>query len=153
MTIKTIKEKLGADMNSALKARDELAVSTIRMLLSVAHNSEIEKKTDLSDAEFLKILSAERKKHLDSIRQFEQGGRSDLVERERRELALIETYLPKQLEDEELRRLVAGAIAETGASQPADFGRVMKAVMQAVGGQADGNRVSAIVKEQLSSKN
>ena len=148
-----IKKKLGEDLKAAMKGKDALTLATVRMILSAIHNKEIEKHSDLTEAEVQKILTGEKKKRLDSIGQFEQGGRADLAAKEKQELGIIESYLPKELSDEELRVIVAAAIAETGASSPTDFGKVMKVVMAASAGRADGSRAGNVVKEQLNNKN
>ena len=147
-----IKKKLGEDLKAAMKGKDALTLSTVRMILSAIHNKEIEKHSDLTEAEVQKILTGEKKKRLDSIGQFEQGGRADLAAKEKQELGIIESYLPKELSDEELRVIVAAAIAETGASSPTDFGKVMKVVMAASAGRADGSRAGNVVKEKLKNK-
>lgn len=144
-----LKEKLESDLKQSLKAKDLVAVSTLRMLLAALKNKEIEKRGDLDDAEIVKVLAAEKKKHLDSIAQFETGGRADLVAKEKAEALVVERYLPAALPEAELRKLVGEAVSELSATTPKDFGAVMKLVMSRAGASADGSRVSALVKEFL----
>lgn len=136
-------------MKEALKSRDDLRISVVRMLLSDIHNQEIEVKGVLADEQIMKVLSGSAKKHQDSIAQFESGGRTDLVEKEKAELAIITSYLPEPLPDEELKKLVQETIAETKPQGPQDFGKVMQAVMAKAKGRAAGQLVSQIVKEEL----
>lgn len=147
-----LKQKLNDDLKTAMKAKDSTTVSTVRMLLSAIKNKEIEKKGELTDAETVKLLQGDKKKHLDSIAQFTEGGRADLAEKEKAEVAIIEKYLPVQMSEAELQGLVAAAVTESAAGGPADFGTVMKAVMAASGGRADGAKVSALVKKTLTEK-
>ena len=143
-----IKEKLADDLKQAMKDRNEVVVSTLRMVLSAVKNKEIDKHGELNDEEVLKILSGEKKKHLDSIAQFTTGGRDDLVAKEKAETVIIESYLPASMPAAEIQKLVVKAVAEVGA----DFGKIMKAVMSAAGGQADGSVVSQMVKKTLTQK-
>lgn len=141
-----IKEKMNEDLKRALKSRDAVKVSVLRMLLSQIHNKEIEKRQALTDEDTLKVLSSEKKKHQDSISQFEQGGRQDLVSKERLELGMIESYLPEPLGEEELKKIIREVMESESSS---DFGRVMKAVMAKVKGRSDGGLVSRLVKEEI----
>lgn len=144
-----LKEKINEDLKQALKDREKLEISTLRLLLSAIHNQEIEKRAGLSDDEVIKVLAGEKKKHQDSIEQFSTGNRPDLVEKEKAELAIITAYLPAALTEDELSRLIAEAIKESGASRAADFGKVMKLVMASTNGRADGGMVSQMVKAAL----
>lgn len=142
--------RLEGDMKEAMKAREEVRLSTLRMIIAAARNAEIEKKTKaLDDVETVKILQRSLKQHKESIAQFEKGNRPDLVARESAELRILETYMPRQLGEEELTRLVKEALAETGAVSKSDTGKVMKAVMAKAQGQADGKTISAIVSNLL----
>ncbi len=144
-----LREKISADLQAAQKNRDASRVSALRMILAAVHNQEIEKKRAATDEDVLAVLGSERKKHQDSIAQFTEGGRADLVAAEEAELAIIKGYLPAELSAEELRNMVKEAIAATGASAAADFGHVMKAVMARAKGRADGAAISNLVKEML----
>lgn len=138
------------DMKEALKAREETRLSVLRMIISAIRNVEIEKNLkNVDDSEVVKILQKNLKQHRESIAQFEKGNRPDLVAKESAELKFVEAYLPKQLTDEDLTRLVKEVIAETGASSKSDTGKVMKAAMAKAQGQADGKAISAIVAALL----
>jgi uncharacterized protein len=148
--IMTIKEKVDQEMNRAAKAKDKLRLSTLRMLKSGLHNREIDLKRELVEAEFLQLLSSMVKQRKDSIEQFEKGGRTDLVEKERAELKVIEEFLPSQLSEADLDAAIAEAIREVGAAGIRDMGKVMKALMPKVTGRADGKLVGDKVKARLS---
>ncbi len=146
-----LKEKLLQDMKEAMKAKDKVRLSTIRMINSLIKNAEIEKRGELTDDEIVQLLMKYAKQRRESIEMYEKGGRQDLVEKEKAELAIVESYLPKQLSEEEIRDIVKQAIEETGASSPKDLGKVMKVVMPKVRGKADGSVVNRIVREMLES--
>lgn len=148
-----LKERLRSDLTTAMKARDEVRVSTIRMALSAINTEEVagESHRELSDDEVVTVLGRESKKRRESAEAFDGAGRTELAERERAEQAVLTDYLPAQLSDEELTSLVAAAITETGAAGPKQMGQVMKVVQPRVAGRADGRRVSGEVKRQLSS--
>ena len=134
------------DLAAAMKAGERDRVSTLRLVLS-----ELQKSAKEGDGDELAVLRRERKRRRESAEAFRKGGREDLATGEEAEAAIIEAYLPAELSDDELRGLVADAVAETGAESPRDMGRVMKAAMQRAGGRADGKRVSALVQEALRS--
>lgn len=142
-------DTLTADMKAAMKARDKDRLQTVRMLISGVKNVLID-KPELTEAEEIDYLSTEAKKRRQSIEAYEQAGRDDLAEVEKAELAVIETYLPKQLSDDEVRAIVEEVIASTGASAPSDLGRVMGQVMPRIKGQYDGAKVRPIVQDLLS---
>ena len=144
-----LREKIAEDMRSAMKARDQARVATLRMLMTSVKNVEVEKIHELSDDEVLEVVAREAKRRRESIEAFSKGGRADLVEKETAELGVLEAYLPARLTDDELAALVDKAIAETGASSPKQMGEVMKALMPQVRGRADGAQVSALVKARL----
>jgi uncharacterized protein YqeY len=146
-----LKERLRADLTTAMKARDELRSSTLRMLLTAVKNEEVSGKAarELDDAEVVTVLTREGKKRREAAEAFADGNRPDRAERERAEGEVIAEYLPAQLGDDELRELVAAAIGETGASGPAAMGQVMKAVTPRTAGRAEGGRVAAEVRRQL----
>ena len=144
-----LKDKIDADMRDAMKAREQVRVATLRLVKSSITNAEKEKIRELSDDEVLDVVAREAKRRRESIDAFRQGGRTDLVDKESAELAILEAYLPDKLSDAELASLVDEAIAESGASTPKQMGEVMKALMPKVRGRADGAQVSAIVKSKL----
>ena len=146
-----LKERLKEDMKAALKAKDKVKLSTIRMIQSLIKRREIEKRGELTDEEIVQLLMKYAKQRKESIELFQKGGRQDLVEKEKAELAVVESYLPKQMSEEEVRALVEEAIRESGATSPKDLGKVMKLVMPKVKGRADGSLVNRIAKELLSS--
>jgi uncharacterized protein YqeY len=140
----TLTDRVKADVATAMKARDKERVGTLRLVLS-----ELQKAAKEGSDDELAVLRRERKRRQEAARAFREGGREDLATAEESESALIETYLPAELSDDELARLVDDAVASTGASSPKDMGAVMKAVMAKAGGRADGRRVSERVKEVL----
>ena len=147
----SLKERLLQDMKEALKSKDKVKLSTIRMINSLIKNAEIEKRGSLTDEEIIQLLMKYAKQRRESIEMYEKGGRQDLVEKEKAELAVVESYLPKQLSEDEIREIVKQAIDETGAASVKDLGKVMKVVMPKVKGRADGSVVNRLVKEMLES--
>jgi uncharacterized protein YqeY len=147
----TLKESLTADMRTAMKARDELVTSTLRMALAAIGNAEVagKVKRELSDAEVTTVLTREAKKRREAATAFADAGRDEQAARERAEGDVLERYLPAQLSDEELADLVAGALTAGGFSGPAQMGPAMKAAQAAVAGRAEGGRVAAEVRRQL----
>ncbi|WP_182185882.1 GatB/YqeY domain-containing protein [Pectinatus frisingensis] len=145
----SIKDKLVADMKEAMKARQSDRLTVIRSMRSAIRQAEIDGKVDLDDNGVIGIISKELKMRQDSLREFEKGGRADLVEKTEAEIAVIMPYLPKQLSKDEICTLVKSAIEKTGASTPKDMGKVMKALMPEVKGKADGKLVNDIVREML----
>ncbi|GAA4781403.1 GatB/YqeY domain-containing protein [Actinomycetospora chlora] len=147
-----LKERLRSDLTTAMKARDQVRVATLRMALSAINTEEVAGEThrELSDDEVLKVLGRESKKRRESAEAFDGAGRTELADRERAEQAVLTDYLPTQLSDEELTSIVSAVISETGAAGPQQMGAVMKAVQPQVAGRADGRRVSTEVKRQLS---
>ena len=146
-----LKEQLRADLTTAMKARDELGSSTLRMVLTAITNEEVAGKQarQLSDDDVVKVLTREAKKRREAYDAYSHAGREELAAREQAELGVIETYLPQQLTDEEVSALVLEAIAETGASGPQAMGQVMKALTPKVAGRADGAKVAAEVRRRL----
>jgi len=147
----TLKQTLRDDLQTSMRAKDELRTATIRMVLTALTNEEVAGDTarELSDDEVLAVLRREAKKRKEAATAFADGGRPERAQREQDELAVVEAYLPQQLDDEALAALVSEAIATTGASGPKAMGPVMKAVQASVAGRADGGRVSAEVRRQL----
>jgi len=145
----SLKQRIDQDTKEALKKRDSLRLNVLRMLKSEIKYKEIDKGSELSDDEVISVISSSVKKRKDSIQQFEKGGRDDLVAREKAELELILEYLPEQLTEEELFKIINQAIKEVNATGPSDLGKVMKQVMPEVRGRADGKRVNQLVSSQL----
>ncbi|MFJ4677144.1 GatB/YqeY domain-containing protein [Kitasatospora sp. NPDC088783] len=147
----TLKEQLQEDLTAAIKARDELRSSTLRLTLSAITSAEVagEEKRTLSDDEVQQVIGREAKKRREAATAFEGAGRVEQAARERAEGEVLAEFLPKQLTDEELAAVVAAAVAESGASGPQGMGAVMKLVRPQVEGKADGGRVAAAVKAAL----
>jgi uncharacterized protein YqeY len=145
----SLRERLTEEMKVAMKARDDLKLSAIRMIRSAVKNREIELKRELDDQGITEIVSTLVKQRRESIRLFKEAGRQDLVEKEERELSTLFDFLPQQLSREEVTALVVKVVAECGAQGGKDMGRVMKALMPHVAGRADGKMVSEVVKETL----
>jgi uncharacterized protein YqeY len=147
-----LKERLRADLNAAMRARDQVRMRTLRMALTSITNEEVAGAAarDLTDDEVLKVLTREARKRREAAEAFIAAGRSDQAAAERAEGDVLAGYLPAQLSDDELAALVDAAIAETGASGMAAMGQVMKTVTPRVAGRADGARVAAEVRRRLS---
>jgi uncharacterized protein YqeY len=147
-----LKARLRSDLNTAMKARDELVTATLRMSLTAITNEEVAGKQsrELSDDEVLLVLAREAKKRREAAEAFAAAGRDELAQRERAEEEVLAGYLPSQLSDEELTALVGEAILEVGATEVRQMGTVMKLVQSQVSGRADGKRVSDEVRAQLS---
>ena len=146
-----LKDRLQADLTTAMKARDELRTATLRMALTAVKTEEVSggAARELADDEVLKVLAREAKKRRESATAYTDAGRAELAEREDAERVVLEEYLPSQLSDEELAALVAAAVAEAGATSPQQMGAVMKLVTLRVAGRAEGGRVAAAVKKAL----
>jgi uncharacterized protein len=142
-------DKLLEDMKLAMKARDELKVSTLRLARSAIGNAEIEKGRNLTDEEIIETLGRESKRRRESIESYEKGGRQDLVAKESRELAILSEYLPEQLDEAEVEKVVREVAAELGVVSAKDKGRMMSAVMPRFRGRADGKLVTQIVDRVL----
>ncbi len=144
-------DRLTEDLKFAMKSRDQLRMDVIRMIKAAVLNKEVELKRDLDDAEMSRVMTTLVKQRRESIEQFEKAQRQELAAKERQEIEIIESYLPKPLSPEELETLVTSVIADTGARSIKDLGAVMKAVMARLGGQTvDGKLVSELVKRKLS---
>jgi len=145
-----IQTQLKQDMMTAMKAREMEKVNTIRSLRGAIKDKAIElKKDELSDEEIMGVLTKAAKQRRDSIASYKEGGRDDLVAEEEKELAIIEKYLPEQMNEDEVTKIVTEVIEQTGASSMADMGKVMGAIMPKVKGKADGNMVQTIVRGKL----
>jgi uncharacterized protein YqeY len=145
-----LRDQVNADLTAAMKAKDAGRLSALRMLKAAIMNKGVEKGRDLEDAEVLQVVSSLVKQRRDSIEQFTKAGRTDLVEKETGEIAVLEHYLPPAATAVEIEAAVKAAIAETGAASPKDMGKVMKAVMPRLAGKnADGKTVNEIVRRTL----
>lgn len=157
----SLKEKISEDLKTAFKNKEEKKVGVLRLLLSAIKNKELEKRAAaktgeeqaLSDEEVLVLAQSEVKKRKEAINQYAQGGRPELAAKEQEEIDIIQTYLPEQLVEEEVKKIVQEAVVKSGASSTKEMGAVMAIVMRELKGRADGNLVSALVKEALSNKN
>jgi len=146
----TLNDTIAADLTAAMKAKDAVRLSAVRMLKAAVMNKGVEKGRDLEDAEVLQVVASLVKQRRDSIEQFSKAGRTDLVDKETGEIAILERYLPPAVSAEEIEAAVAVAIAETGASSAKDMGKVMKAVMPKLAGKnADGKAVNDAVRRKL----
>ena len=146
----TLQERLAQEMKAAMLARDANRLGALRLLKSATGYAEIERKTNaLSDADFVSVVHKEVKKRRDSIEQFEKGGRPELAEKERNEISVLETFLPKPFSPEELEQLVKATIQELGATSKKEMGPVIKAVQAKAAGRADGKTISGVVTRLL----
>ena len=145
----SVVKKIDSDLIEALKAGDKAKVTVLRGLKSDLKYKLIDKGEELTDDDAIAVLSSAAKKRRESIEQFRQGNRDDLADKEQSELAVIEQYLPAQLDEAKLRQIVAEAIEETGADSPQKIGLVMKVVMPKIKGQADGKLVNRLAAELL----
>lgn len=146
----SIAQQLSDDMKEAMRAKDKVRLGAIRRARAAIKNAEIESGAELDDAAAEKVLRKMARQHEESIEQFTAGGRDELVEKEKAELAAIEGYLPEQMNEAEIEAIVSEVIAAEGASGPGDMGGVMKASMARLAGAADGGAVNAIVRRLLS---
>ena len=147
-----ISDQIQKDLVEAMRSRDELRLSTLRMVKSAIKNKEVDKRAPLDDKEAQQVLSTLIKQRRDSIEQFQKGGRQELADKEAAEIKLIEAYLPKAMGEEEIAAAVKATIAEMGSPTMKDMGTVMKNAMsklQATGARVEGKTVSEIVKKQL----
>lgn len=144
-----LRDQIADDMRAAMKAREQVRVSTLRMLMAAVKNAEVDRGAQLADEEVLEVVAREAKRRKESIEAYQQAGRDDLVEKETAELAVLEPYMPEQLSGDALAALVDEAIAEAGATDPKQMGAVMKVLMPKVKGLADGAAVSAAVRARL----
>ena len=145
----TLAESIRDDLTAAVRAGDGLRRDTLRLLIAALDNARIAAGRGLADEDAHAVLQREAKQRRESIGEYRKGGRDDLADRERDELAIIEAYLPDQLGEDELRALAREVVAGTGASGPGDLGAVMGPLMQRVRGRADGRQANAIVRELL----
>ncbi|URM34060.1 GatB/YqeY domain-containing protein [Cytobacillus firmus] len=143
-------ERLNEDMKQAMRNKEKEKLTVIRMIKASLQNEAIKLGEDLNEEQELTVLSREVKQRKDSLHEFEKAGREDLVEKIRTELQYVELYMPKQLSEDEVSKIVAETVAETGASSKADMGKVMAAIMPKVKGKADGSLINKFVQQHLS---
>jgi len=146
-----LETRLHDDLTTAIRARDEVTSATLRMALTAVKNEAVSgtEARELTDADVVVVLGREAKKRRESATAYDDAQRPELAARERAELAVLETYLPAQLDDADLAELVAAAVAETGAESPKQMGQVMKVLTPRVAGRADGGRLAAAVRSAL----
>ncbi|NGZ59018.1 MAG: glutamyl-tRNA amidotransferase [Nitrospira sp. LK265] len=146
----SLSDRLTEDLKLAMKSRDQLRMDVIRMIKAAVLNKEVELKRDLDDAEMSRVMTTLVKQRRESVEQFEKAQRLELAAKERKEIEIIESYLPKPLSLQEIEAVVASAVTETGSHSLKDMGTVMKAVMARLAGQSiDGKQVSDLVKSKL----
>lgn len=150
MADELLTDKILEDLKNSQLQRDEVKVATLRLLVSEMNNSKIAKGENLSNEDILAVISREIKKRREAAAGFRQGNREESAQKEEAEISVLENYLPQQLSDEELTKLVEESITEVGAASIADMGKVMSMVMGKAAGKAEGSRVSSLVKEKLS---
>ena len=149
----SLKERIDADLKEAMRSKDELGTSVLRMLKSAVKYKEVEPGGHaLEDGGVLAVIQTLIKQRRDSVEQFRAGGRTDLADKEEKEIAKLQSYLPAQMSPDELRAEVRAAIAQVGAKSPKDMGAVMKALLPKVQGRAEGKAVSEAVKAELAPK-
>lgn len=144
-----LKQRINDDVKIAMRKKDKDRLTTLRMILAAIKQKEVDERIELDDTQILAVLDKMAKQHRDSINQFEQAGRNDLVEKENRELAIVQTYLPAQLSDAEIQQLLQDAIQETGAASMQDMGKVMAVLKPKLQGRADMGKISGLVKAKL----
>ena len=148
----TIQEKIQSQMTDAMRSKDQLRLSVLRMMKSAVKLKEVEKMKPLEENEVIAVLNTLVKQRKDSVEQFRKGGREELAQKEESEIKIIEEYLPAAASEDEIRKAINEAVEETGAASMKDMGKVMKATLARLAGKsADGSRVSQMVKEKLSS--
>lgn len=146
----SLKEQITEDMKAAMRAKDMAKLGTIRLLTAAMKQKEVDERIDLTDAHVLAIIEKMIKQRKDSITQFEAGGRQDLADQEKAEMAILSAYMPAGLSEAEIQVEVAAAVAATGAAGPADMGKVMGVLKPKLAGRADMTAVSSLVKAALS---
>ncbi|MGE0355550.1 MAG: GatB/YqeY domain-containing protein [Burkholderiales bacterium] len=144
-----LRERVNEDVKAAMKAREAERLGTLRLLTAAIKQREVDERITLDDAGVVTVVEKMLKQRRDSVAQYEQAGRADLADAEKREMAILQAYLPQQLAEPEVAAIVAEAIAASGAASPADMGKVMAIVKPKVAGRADMGRVSALVKAKL----
>ena len=145
----TLRERVNEDVKSAMKGREAERLGTLRLLTAAVKQREVDERVTLDDAGVIVVIERMLKQRKDSVAQYEQGGRQDLADAEKREMAVLQAYLPQQLADDEVAAIVAEAVSASGAKAPSDMGKVMAIVKPKVAGKADMGKVSALVKARL----
>lgn len=145
----SLKVRINEDMKAALRAKETARLGAIRLLMAAIKQKEVDERIVADDAIVLAIIEKLIKQRKDSIQQFQQAGRNDLVEKEQSELALLQGYLPQQMSEAELQQAIAAAIAEVGAKGPQEMGKVMAVLKPRIAGKADVGKASALVKARL----
>jgi len=145
-----LKTSIQNDMKSAMKSQQATKLGCLRMLIAEIKKKEIDKRSPLDESEIQKVIGTLIKQRNESVLAFEKGGRTDLVEKEKEEIAVLKAYLPEQLSESEILAIVESAVTETQAKTAADMGKVMKAVLAKVAGRADGKLVNDLVRKKLS---
>ena len=145
----SLKEQLTDDMKAAMRAKESARLATVRLIIAEVKRKELDEQTELNDEQVVAVIEKMVKQRKDSISQFEAGGRADLAEIEKGELAILSTYMPASLSDEEVAAEVAAAVAATGAAGPQDMGKVMGVLKPKLAGRADMTVVSGLVKKAL----
>ena len=149
----SLKEQIGEDIKTAMKAKDKIRLQTVRSIKKAILEKEVELRPkgheELTPEQEIELLAQQAKQRRDSIEQYQNAGRDDLVKKETQELAIIETYLPEQVSDEELETIIDQIIADSGAASVKDLGKVMGPAMKQLKGKADGKKIQALVKSKL----
>ena len=145
----SLKERINEDLKAAMKSRDTVRLSVLRLVRTALKNREIEQQAQLDDAAIIKLLATQVKQREEAAKMYADGGRDELAAKEKAEIVVLSSYLPEQLSADETAALVEAAISELEASSPSDMGKVMKAVLAKAGGAADGKLVSTLVREKL----
>lgn len=145
----SLKDRINDDMKAAMRAKDSARLGAIRFLQAAIKQKEVDERVSADDAAVLGVIEKLAKQRRDSIAQFEQAGRTDLVDKERAELALLQSYLPRQMSDDDLAAVIDAAIAEAGVNGPQAMGKVMALLKPRIAGRADPARTSALVKQKL----
>jgi len=147
----SLQERISAALKDAMRARDEVKMATLRLVLTAIKNREKEARSLLEDQEVISVITTQIKQRRESIEQYRQAGREDLAQREESELQILQGYMPEQVSEEEISNTLDEIIAEVGAVSMKDMGKVMKAAMAKLAGKAEGGAINAMVKEKLSS--
>ena len=147
----TLADRLAEDMKQAMRSKDKVRLSVLRLVKSAIKNAEIDKRITMGEEEIISVLRKELKQRKESLLAIEGAGRDDLIAALNEEMQILETYLPQSLREEQIEQLVREAVQEVGAVSKADMGKVMPVVMKKIGGQAEGRLVNRIVQEVLSS--
>jgi uncharacterized protein YqeY len=145
----TLKAQITEDMKAAMRAKDAPRLSAVRLLLAAMKQREVDERIELSDADIVGIIDKMLKQRRDSISQFEKGGRIDLADAEKFEIAVLSSYMPQALSDAEIAAAIDAAVAEAGAKSPADMGKVMALLKPKLAGRADMSKVSGLVRSRL----